>query len=155
MTVTRHGLARRVCGSVGWRLTRWGVLLATLVGLVVMHQLAGAPDLGSAAHATVQQEAAGHGPMTAVPPAGDGHCGRPDGECPDGNGDDNRHGHAGQVCQFTAPASSTGPVLLLTAVPGVPPTVQSAVSPRTAMQQAAGGSGCGPPTLSELSVFRI
>jgi len=125
------------------------MLLATLVGLVVMHQLAGGPDVGATSHAA----------KMAATTMVDEHCSTPDDGCSDDgrkpDRDDPRQGHAGQVCQFTPPAGGPVSVPALVVAPDGAATAPSAVSPRTATQQAAEGSGCGPPSLSQLSVFRI
>ncbi|MGW0431520.1 DUF6153 family protein [Micromonospora sp. NPDC003197] len=162
MTVTRRDPSRRTSGSaVRWWM-RWALLVATLAGLVVMHQLAGGPDAEATAHA---------GAM-AVAEAGDGHCSTPGDGCPDdehpgGSGNvsrdhqrehdrnDPRHGHAGQVCQFIPPTGGPVPVPALVVTPGAVATAPPVISPRTAAAQAANGSGCGPPSLPQLSVFRI
>jgi hypothetical protein len=129
------------------------VLLAVLTGLVFMHQLAGGADPGGHAH-SAHGELAGNTPVDevhAVVATDPGrHCPPGDGDCPV------PHGHPGQMCQLTKPVQQA-----LTAPPpqdATPDTAVSsplALSPHTAAHDAAGGTGCGPPTLTELSVWRI
>ncbi|MBB4959848.1 DUF6153 family protein [Micromonospora polyrhachis] len=158
MTVTSRDPARHSGGSAVRRWMHWGLLLATLVGLVVMHQLAGARDPGSTSHAVS---------MTAAAEIAEGHCSAPDGGCQDGgrevnqdhhrehDRDDPRHGHAGQVCQFTPPAGGPVSTPVLVVTPGGVASTPMSISPRTAIGEAANGSGCGPPSLFQLSIFRI
>jgi hypothetical protein len=107
------------------------VVLATLIGLVFMHQLGGPPPHGHHDHAAHR---------TAVT-----HC-----DCPDVP-----HGHPGQVCQAKPPHSSTGVPAPATALPPSPATPDRPLTLSTADGDAAGGSGCGPPARALLSVWLI
>ncbi|WP_148086323.1 DUF6153 family protein [Micromonospora sp. HM5-17] len=133
-------------------------IVAGLVGLIFMHQLVGTPATGEHHHsrAATSAESAHHllgelddpsavtaGPGTDCPPG--------DVECPN-----LPHGHPGQVCQLTPPGY--GPVAsppALAPMPVAPPPLVIVLSPQTAAQEAAGGSGCGPPSLTELSIWRV
>jgi hypothetical protein len=142
MTVTAR-LGRRdpvAARSVG---VRWLVVLATLVGLVGMHQLAGGVVPSShhhAASAAVSATAA----HDHCPP----HPGSDD--CPD-----DVHRHPGQMCQPGPGGSTPTGVPALTPVPAVNALETVVLSSRTAATDAAEGSGCGPPSLAELSLLRI
>ena len=117
------------------------LVAATLLGLVVMHQLAGATQPGGhrphdGGHPTVAQEP--HG----CPSDGD-HC------------PDSPHGHSGQVCQPAPPNSLVVAPPVTLGLPVTAPVSQQLLSARTAAVDAAGGSGCGPPSLAQLSLLRI
>lgn len=115
------------------------VVLAAVVGVVAMHQLAGTPAYHS--H--------DHGGGIAVLAAPD-HCPHPAGaDCPY-----RMHGHPGQVCQ--PHQGGNGP----DGVPAMAPLPTTPVAPplltaRTAAREAGDGTGCGPPRLAELSLRRI
>ena len=118
------------------------LVAATLLGLVVMHQLAGATHLGGhrphgEAHPVAAQE-----PHQGCPSVGD-HC------------PDSPHGHSGQVCQPAPPNSAVAAPPVTVGRPAAAPAAQSLLSAHTAAVDAAGGSGCGPPSLAQLSLLRI
>jgi len=121
---------------------RWLILLATLVGLVAMHQLA---DTG---HEPPHHQHAGSAGMAAAasqdpcPHAGTGDC------------PTDTHGHPGQVCQPGPGGTTPTGVPALAPVPGFA-AAAPALSPRTPTVEAAGGSGCGPPSLTQLSLLRV
>jgi len=117
------------------------LVAATLLGLVVMHQLAGATQVGS--H---HQHAAGH-PIVAQEPH---DCPSPGDHCPQ-----NPHGHSGQVCQPAPPTSPVAAPPAMLGLPVAPPAARPLLSARTAAVDAADGSGCGPPSLAQLSLLRI
>ncbi len=149
----------------GW-LARLLLLMAVVAGLVGMHSL-GSPSLAAASpghttaiHSAQAAAAAHHGVHTqghtqaAEQPVGHSDCPKDDhadhgGPCPNG------HGHPGAMCQSGAP---TAPGAL--SVPALIATISSTlserlvVSPTTAAAEAAAGSGCGPPSLSALSISR-
>ncbi|MEV4754770.1 DUF6153 family protein [Micromonospora sp. NPDC049559] len=130
-------------GGARRRWSRWVLLLATLFGLVVMHQLAGAPNV----HA--HHGAAPVAPVARAHASADGAgCARGDGGCPE-----HRHGHPGQVCQGLVPHTATP---LAPPLPATPRIAAPAVllGPDTAAYDAADGSGCGPPSLTQLSISR-
>ncbi|GIG95483.1 hypothetical protein Pma05_20560 [Plantactinospora mayteni] len=135
-------------------------VLAGLVGLIFMHQLVGTPIADghhSSPVAVEETEGSGHqnlaglDPPSAVLAGSDTHCPPDDPHCPG-----LPHGHPGQVCQVTAP--SHGPAASVPAflpVPGPLPALVAVSSPQTAANEAAEGSGCGPPSLAGLSIWRI
>lgn len=117
------------------------LVAATLLGLVVMHQLAGATQAGGhrphgGGQQIVVQEP--HG----CPSVGD-HC------------PDSPHGHSGQVCQPTPPNSPVAAPPVALGLPVAAPAAKPLLSARTAAVEAAGGSGCGPPSLAQLSLLRV
>lgn len=79
------------------------------------------------------------------------HCDH-DGPCPDDHG---RQRHPGQVCQSGAlPAGIVLPAPPITGlIVGSQAEVPALVT--TVAPTAAAGSGCGPPALTELSIWRI
>ena len=142
MATTIAFLVSRGAAAVRGSGPRLLLVAATVLGLVVMHQLAGATHLGGhrphgEGHPVVAQE-----PHHGCPSVGD-HC------------PDSPHGHSGQVCQPAPPNSAVAappvPLGLLVAAPAAQPLL----SARTAAVDAAGGSGCGPPSLAQLSLLRI
>jgi hypothetical protein len=140
MTSTTRRRAGRVRGATVVSWPRWALVLATLVGLVVMHQLAGGP------HPVDHPHAAGAATVLAAHPP----CPPGQGQCPD-----DPHGHPGQVCQPGTPSASTGTAApAQPSVRAVPATPVAPVSPRTAAGEAGHGSGCGPPSLTLLSISR-
>lgn len=136
MTAVSRSPIRRF--RVAWPWARWGLLLISLVGLVVMHHLAGAPNLGGHHHRA----------EVAVK-SSSGHCLQQDGDCPD-----DRRGHQGQVCQASSPSGAGVAPPVLAVMPEVPPAVAAVISPQTVAPDAADGSGCGPPSLTQLSISR-
>jgi hypothetical protein len=144
--------------AAGLLWTRTLVVLAALTGLVFMHQLVGGAATGGhdhAAHAVVAGDTApgavAAGEVRAVA-AGEPkrHCPPRDGDCPV------PHGHPGQMCQLTTPGH---PAVVAppphNATLGGNPTFAPALSPYTAAHDAARGTGCGAPALTELSVWRV
>lgn len=143
------------------------VVLAALTGLVFMHQLVGGVTTGAHGHA-VHAAPTGHaGPDVAASHADPDmvasdrvwvtagepgrHCPSTDGDCPVPS-----HDHPGHMCQLTVPghpAVVAPPSRGVT--PGGPTPAVLVLSPQTAALDAAGGTGCGPPVLSALSVWRI
>ncbi|GAA0815636.1 DUF6153 family protein [Spirilliplanes yamanashiensis] len=119
------------------------LLSATLVGLVTMHQFAGAVG-SSAHHAAAADVAVAASQHQATEPV----CDHP-GDCPD-----DTHGHPGQVCQAKPGTAAAVPPPPLVALPPIP-AAASANSPATADRDARGGSGCGPPGRAALAVWRI
>jgi hypothetical protein len=121
--------------AVGRRL-RAAVVLATLLGLVFMHQVGGPPP--DPAH-----HPGGHGAQhrTALVPC---HC------------PDLPHAHPGQACQAKPPNDTTAVVPAPPAgLPAAPARPGGSLTPSTADDDAAGGSGCGPPARAELAIWRI
>jgi hypothetical protein len=117
------------------------LVAATLLGLVVMHQLAGATQLGD--H---QSHGEGHSIVAQEPhdcPSVGDHCPA------------SPHGHSGQVCQPAPPNSPTAAPPVTLGLPVAAPAGPPLLSARTAAVDAAGGSGCGPPSLAQLSLLRI
>jgi hypothetical protein len=146
---------RKVAVSLSW--TRVLALLFALVGVVFMHQLAGTAEPGGHQHdvdqAVVAEDAvqvaaagdASHGVASVSAPS------PPGGDCPDAP-----HGHLGHVCQLTAPSHGfVAPSPALALAPGALPPLRAVLSPVTAARDTAGGSGCGPPSLTELNIWRI
>jgi len=132
---------------------RWLILVTVVVGLVAMHQLVGAGIHAPHDHAApAAMSAASHSgaTMAVVPAAAVEHCPQPGGSCP-GPG----HGHPGQVCQPGPGSQAPTGVPALLPVLAVPAAAPAALSPHTAAADAAAGSGCGPPALTELSLLRI
>lgn len=108
-------------------------MLAAIIGLVAMHQLAGGVNAGGDRHTSAFAHSTSQGDRPDAP-----------------------HGSPGQVCQLTAPAAGPNVAAApeLFSVPGeLPPTAGPPVSPQTAAPEAADGTGCGPPSLTELSRF--
>lgn len=106
-----------------------------------MHHLAATSHATGMGHPTQQ--------VVAVEAAAD--------ECHD-SGDDcpnERHGHPGQVCQVGSPNTGS-PVVAAAGVGLLDPVTpyRRPVSPMTAAADAPGGSGCGPPSLTKLSISR-
>lgn len=123
-----------------WRLAVWTL---TVAGLVAMHQLTGLGDTGAHRHAAADAHAGAQAAPEPCPDAGV-HC------------PDDSHPHPSQVCQPSPPSQHSGatpPALPLAVTPVA--VAATAVLPRTAADDAAGGSGCGPPVLAQLSVLRI
>ncbi|MFY1670157.1 hypothetical protein ACN27G_09385 [Plantactinospora sp. WMMB334] len=138
---------------------RMVAMLVGLVGLIFMHQLVGAPvaDGHHLSPAAVEEmagselQATGPEGASALLAGPDPHCPPGDLHCPEAP-----HGHPGQVCPVTASSQlPAAPAPALLPVPGPVPALAVVLSPRTAAHEAAGGSGCGPPTLSELSLWRV
>ncbi|WFE27002.1 DUF6153 family protein [Solwaraspora sp. WMMD791] len=132
-------------------------VLAVLTGLVFMHQLVGGSTTSGHDHA--DHPSAPNGYAAAAdehvgpePNAGRvSHCPLEDDGCPAP-----APGHPDHTCQLTAP----GPPAVVTpppraAAPGEPTPAVPLASPWTAAHDAARGTGCGPPTLAELSIWRI
>lgn len=116
------------------------LVAATLLGLVVMHQLAGATQLGHRSHGE------GHSIVAQAPhdcPSVGDHCPA------------SPHGHSGQVCQPAPPNSPAAAPPVMLGLPVAAPAGPPLLSARTAAVDAAGGSGCGPPSLTQLSLLRI
>jgi hypothetical protein len=122
--------------SPAGRWLRAAVVLATLAGLVFMHQVGGPPP-GPAAH-----HHGGHGAhqRTVLVPC---HC------------PDLPHGHPGQACQAKPPNGSTAVPAPPAGLPAAPARPDRPLTPSTADDDAAGGSGCGPPARAELAIWRI
>lgn len=124
-----------------WRLAMWAL---TVAGLVAMHQLTGLGEPGGHRHAGADAHASAVVALSEPCPDVGVHC------------PDDSHSHPSQVCQPSPPnqhSSVTPPMLPLAVTPvgvATPP-----VLPRTAADDAADGSGCGPPVLAQLSVLRI
>lgn len=126
---------------------RAGLLVAVLLvlGVAWMHTLAAAP-LPAGGHTSGH---AGTAMAVAVMP----HClaGGHDAPCRD-----SPHGgdHATSMCQSTPPGA-TG-VHVPTFTPSLLAALVTAAGawPATVAVEAAGGSGCGPPSLSMLSISR-
>ncbi|MEO3743018.1 DUF6153 family protein [Plantactinospora sp. B5E13] len=134
-------------------------VLVGLVGLIFMHQLVGTPIMDGhhpspAAGAEMNDaglQVAGLDPASAVLAGPDTHCPPGDSHCPG-----LPHGHPGQVCRATMPGHGpVAPAPALLPVPGALPLPVAVLSPQTAANEAADGSGCGPPSLFELSVWRV
>lgn len=141
---------------------RWVLAVAVLGGLFIMHTVgslklpvpAGPVHAMAAAvhgdHHAPNDEVAGlhpHSPIYSDCPAN----GDTDHDsCPGG------HDHPGQVCQSTSPQGSLAAVAPPTSVDitAARAAVVSTVSPVTTAAHAARGSGCGPPSLAELSILR-
>lgn len=132
-------LVRPIRDAMARRWARLGLLLATLVGLVVMHQLAGAPEFGGRDHR----------PAGVAAKSSSGHCLQQDGDCPP-----DRHGHQGRICQASPPSGIGAAPPVLAVMSEVPPAAAVVISPRTGAPDAANGSGCGPPSLTQLSISR-
>lgn len=165
VTVPTGSFHRRVHRPrVAARLARWALLMAVLAGLAGMHVFGPWPAAAADAPAVspltgslrVESAAAPRPGESAVPSHQDGHpacAGHRDhgGAAPCGG----HEGHSGPVCEAGALASAGqlgAPTSVLAAVAGrvggssrVPPTVASG---------AAGGSGCGPPSLHALCISR-
>ncbi|MEN3615214.1 DUF6153 family protein [Plantactinospora sp. ZYX-F-223] len=155
--MTRHQLGRVL--AAGLSSVRLLALLGALVGVIVMHQLAGTVAPGGHHH----HDSGGPGPDVAVAQAmTPGDVGQavvdrgaqacpPEHPCPT-----TPHGHPGQVCQFTSQGHGlAAPAPALTPAPSVFQSITPALSPLTAANDAADGSGCGPPSLTALSIWRI
>jgi hypothetical protein len=138
-TAARRPPAPAFAGS-WWRLAVWTL---TVAGLIAMHQLAGLGEPAGHHHAADAHAAA----VTAMPEP----CPDVGMHCPDDS-----HSHPHQVCQPSPPSqhsSATPPLLPLAVAPVA--VAATPVLPRTAADDAADGSGCGPPVLAQLSILRI
>jgi len=118
------------------------LLVALLAGLLGMHALSplpagGGPTPTAVWHVEQHAQHSGHGDPDGQPLPG-GH-----------------RQHSGPVCQAGAVGTSgvAGTAVLAVAVVQTP-AGQPAALPLTAAAEAAGGSGCGPPSLMALSVSR-
>jgi hypothetical protein len=136
---------------------RWILIVAVLAGLAAMHALGmhtlistSTSSRASAAGALAAGDSRSPLDPVAMPdPAGD--------PCPDGGHDGPcpGHGHDGQVCQSGALSSAGTAVPQLVSWPGSAPAGQPpAALPVTAWAHAGAGSGCGPPSLTQLSISR-
>jgi len=124
--------------------TRLVLVLAVLLGVLGMHALA--PP------ASAHQHPAGshHGVWLISPPVA-AHAGHGSPEpcavpCPDDTG------HPGAVCEAAAVASA--PTLPPLAPTGMAVPFRQSRLTVTAAEDAAHGSGCGPPSLTALSISR-
>ncbi len=136
IAMTRSG-ARPRHGSTGARVA---VLVVVVFGILAMHGLASPATAGVSRGAS---HVMGHGAGCQV--RGDA----PDVPCPGDHG-----GHVGPVCQAGAVSVGTGiaaPVSQAVAVPTDGPLWRLTV---TAAVDAADGTGCGPPSLTALSISR-
>jgi hypothetical protein len=137
------------------------VVLAALSGLVFMHQLVGATGMGGHDHSVQPAASAGH--ADPKPAASAGHAdAEPAAErerhCPSSEDDCQAPppGHPGHTCQLTVPSLPAGVAPpMRTATPDHPTLAVPLSSPHTVAHDAAGGTGCGPPALTEISVWRI
>jgi hypothetical protein len=159
-TRTIHRFARlfRRAGSTA----QWVLAVAVLVGLFTMHTMGSlalaAPASGHSAAASYEDgpESAGLHASAHAHPGTHATCpvsaehGQHEGPCPDG------HGHPGQVCLSGAPqaAVAVGVPIMNLDITGMPAATGSLVSEATAAAEAAHGTGCGPPSLAELSILR-
>ena len=128
--------------SAGVRSHTWLLAAALLVlGVAWMHTLAAAP-LPPAVHVSTAMHVGAMPQCTA-----DGHHG----SCP---GSPHGGGHATAMCQSALPPAIGVPTPTIMASHAAPP--DSTVRPLTVTvaADAAGGSGCGPPPRSVLSVWR-
>ncbi|WP_238018186.1 DUF6153 family protein [Dactylosporangium sp. AC04546] len=117
-------------------------LVLLVVAVAWMHTVAAAGVLAPRAH---------HG-------AGAAHC--PSAPCEDPGGDEggdqgaggHGQGHAGSMCQAPFPGGTAwSPVLTALPFQAAPPGPSL---PTTVAVDAAGGTGCGPPSLTMLSILR-
>ena len=118
-------------------MVRVALLGVLLLGLLGMHGLGAAPTAGPLTT---------HGSMTAG-------VGMPGSQHSDLPGPAGNHDHVGPVCQ--ASAVSVGAWAAAPTLPAVIVTA-SGMSPLTASvaADAAAGTGCGPPSLTALSISR-
>jgi hypothetical protein len=114
------------------------LVVALLFGVLGMHGLA-SPASG---HGSRPEVTAGHSDCDRAAHSGETPCPEDD------------TGHPGPICQ-------AGAVMFALAMPVPPGTVTSVPAPvapsrltATAAEEAAHGTGCGPPLLSELSISR-
>ena len=111
-----------------------------VLGLLWMHAMTAAPPASHDPHrgATVQ---------STVDPDCDSHG-------VGGGCDGRRHGHPDEACQSTA-APIHGPIVVDVLTPAIyaPVPVVRALD-TTVAAEAAAGTGCGPPSLAQLSVSR-
>ncbi|GAA2574803.1 hypothetical protein GCM10010399_00130 [Dactylosporangium fulvum] len=150
-------MARFATRHAGGHAARWFAVIAVLLALAVgwMHTAAVAPPHPgphAQPHRDVTSVAVSErtGAWIVAATRDGEHCGaatgHAGGDCPGGD-------HARSMCQAPPPG---GPVL------GSPPPQPSgavpadvtAALPATTAAEAAGGSGCGPPSLAMLSVLR-
>ena len=124
---------------------RAGMFVAVLLvlGVAWMHTLAMAPLL-------VGDHTDGHigMAMAAAPHCVAGGHGTPCHDAP--HGDD----HAASMCQSTPPAAGGGHIPALTPSLLTAPLPPACAWPTTVAVDAAAGSGCGPPSLTMLSISR-
>ncbi|MDG6108749.1 hypothetical protein [Dactylosporangium aurantiacum] len=117
-----------------------GLLTVALLvlGIAWMHTLAGAPlpPASTAVAVAVMPDCATgghHDPCPATPHDG---------------------GHAGAMCQSPLPPAIGAPAPTFAASPPLPPAAPDRALTVTVAAEAAGGSGCGPPQRSVLSIWR-
>ncbi|MFF5233597.1 hypothetical protein [Dactylosporangium sp. NPDC000521] len=125
----------------GARSRVWLLAAVLLVlGVAWMHTLAAAP-LPPAVHAGAAM------PVEAMPPCtSDGHHD----PCP---GSPHGGGHATAMCQSALPPAIGAPTPTVVASHAAPPVSTVLPLTVTVAADAAGGSGCGPPSRSVLSVW--
>lgn len=129
-------LIRRMRPST-WLLT----VVLLVLGVAWMHTVAAAP-LPPVVHAGTSTA------VEAVPRcAPDGHHD----PCP---GSPHGGGHATAMCQSALPPAIGAPAPTLTASHAALPVSVVRVSAVTVAAEAAGGTGCGPPPRSMLSIWR-
>ncbi|MEU0556961.1 DUF6153 family protein [Dactylosporangium sp. NPDC006015] len=128
--------------SAGVRSHAWLLAAVLLVlGVAWMHTLAAAP-LPQATHASMATA------VQAMPQcAPDGHHD----SCPGGP---HGGGHAEAMCQSAMPPAIGAPAPTFTVSQAVPPATVVRTLAVTVAAEAAGGSGCGPPARSVLSIWR-
>jgi hypothetical protein len=112
-----------------------------VLGVAWMHTLAAAPLIPAPPAGAAMA-------VHAMPPcAPDGHH-HP---CP---GDPRGGGHAAAMCQSALPPAIGAPPPTFTAAPAEPSASPVRTLTITVAAEAAGGSGCGPPLRSVLSIWR-
>ncbi|GAA3259623.1 hypothetical protein GCM10010532_111050 [Dactylosporangium siamense] len=124
---------------------RAGAFVAVLLvlGVAWMHTLAMAP-LPAGGYAGGHTRMA----MAAAPHCVAGEHGTPCRDAPHGSG------HAASMCQSTPPAAEGMHIPALTPSPLTAPRPATRAWPATTAVDAAAGSGCGPPSLTMLSISR-
>lgn len=138
----------------------WVLTVAILTGLLSMHAVSTLVPAETFAVAVALPAAnhIEHDALAAEGAAAARHIGclthhdrdHHDGPCPE------HHGHPGPVCQSGAVQAGAAAGVPSLSVDVIATAAESRirVSPATTAAQAAAGSGCGPPSLTELSISR-
>ncbi|HWG98965.1 MAG TPA: DUF6153 family protein [Pilimelia sp.] len=133
------------------RATMLIIIMAVVGGLVWMHALSdghGDAGNGGVRHGSADTPRTAHASVLAAGPGGEDH--RDTSPCPA-----DRSGHPGPMCQSGAVPAGIAPAPPNAPAVALPPPTRSTPSlARTTAADAGAGTGCGPPSLTLLSISR-